>query len=65
MGKYRLGLFFKILFFLKKDKFSQEVEDGEFILEQIKKSNRFDYKGAFMINILNLETYQRVIHKEM
>ena len=44
MGKYRLDYFSKYYFY-EEDKFSQEVEDGEFILEQIKKSNRFDYKG--------------------
>ena len=44
MGKYRLDYFSKYYFY-EEDKFSQEVEDGEFILEQIKKSNRFDNKG--------------------
>ena len=63
MGKYRLDYFSKYYFY-EEDKFSQEVEEGDYILEQIKKSNRFDYKGHY-INILNLEIYQRVTHKEM
>ena len=44
MGKYRLDYFSKYYFY-EEDKFSQEVEEGDYILEQIKKSNRFDYKG--------------------
>ena len=44
MGKYKLDYFSKYYFY-EEDKFIQEVEDGEYILEQIKKSNRFDYKG--------------------
>lgn len=44
MGKYRLDYFSKYYFY-EEDKFSQEVEDGEYILEQLKNSNRFDYKG--------------------
>ena len=44
MGKYRLDYFSKYYFY-EEDKFSQEVEEGYYILEQIKKSNRFDYKG--------------------
>lgn len=44
MGKYRLDYFSKYYFY-EEDKFLQEVEDGEYILNQIKKSNRFDYKG--------------------
>ena len=81
MGKYRLDYFSKYYFY-EEDKFSQEVEEGDYILEQIKKSNRFDYKGSLgtlksviekldltirdiHLNILNLEIYQRVTHKEM
>ena len=63
MGKYRLDYFSKYYFY-EEDKFSQEVEDGEFILEQIRKVIDLTIKGIH-INILNLETYQRVIHKEM
>ena len=44
MGKYRLDYFSKYYFY-EEDNFSHEVEDGEYILEQIKKSSRFDYKG--------------------
>jgi len=41
MGKYKLDYFSKYYFY-EEDKFIKEVEDGEYILEQIKKSNRFD-----------------------
>ena len=44
MGKYRLDYFSKYYFY-EEDKFSQEVEEGDYLLDQIKKSNRFDYKG--------------------
>ena len=44
MGKYTLDYFSKYYFY-EEDEFFKNVEDGEYILEQIKKSNRFDYKG--------------------
>ena len=44
MGKYKLDYFSKYYFYEEED-FLKNVEDGEYILEQIKKSNRFDYKG--------------------
>lgn len=44
MGKYTLDYFSKYYFY-EEDEFLKEVEEGEYILEQIKKSNRFDYKG--------------------
>ena len=43
MGKYKLDYFSKYYFYEEED-FLKNVEDGEYILEQIKKSNRFDYK---------------------
>ncbi|HSQ90462.1 hypothetical protein [Romboutsia sp.] len=44
MGKYKLDYFAKYYFY-EEDKFKDAVEDGEYILNQIKESNRFDYKG--------------------
>lgn len=44
MGKYKLDYFSKYYFY-EEDDFVNQVEDGTYILEQIKKSNRFDYKG--------------------
>ena len=44
MGKYRLDYFSKYYFY-EEDKFSQEVEDGEFILEQIKKYSLDTYNA--------------------
>ena len=44
MGKYTLDYFSKYYFY-EEDEFLKEVEEGGYILEQIKKSNRFDYKG--------------------
>ncbi len=44
MGKYRLDYFSKYYFY-EEEEFLKEVEEGDYILEQIKKSNRFDYKG--------------------
>ncbi|MGL5314277.1 MAG: hypothetical protein ACRC92_13595 [Peptostreptococcaceae bacterium] len=44
MGKYKLDYFSKYYFY-EEDDFINEVEDGEYILEQVKQSNRFDYKG--------------------
>ena len=44
MGKYKLDYFSKYYFY-EEDEFKKEVEEGDYILEQIKKSNRFDYKG--------------------
>ncbi|WP_195938930.1 hypothetical protein [Romboutsia sp. 1001713B170131_170501_G6] len=43
MGKYKLDYFAKYYFFEKED-FLKE-EEGEYILNRIKESNRFDYKG--------------------
>jgi len=43
MGKYKLDYFSKYYFY-EEDDFVKE-EDGEYILEQLKKANRFDYKG--------------------
>ncbi len=37
LGKYH---------FYEEDDFKKEVENGEYILENLKKSNRFDYAGA-------------------
>lgn len=44
MGKYKLDYFSKYYFYEEED-FAKQVEEGEYILEQIKTSNRFDYKG--------------------
>lgn len=44
MGKYKLDYFSKYYFY-EEDNFAKQVEEGEYILEQIKASNRFDYKG--------------------
>lgn len=44
MGKYKLDYFSKYYFYEEED-FANKVEEGEYILEQIKNSNRFDYKG--------------------
>ena len=44
MGKHKLDYFSKYYFY-EEDDFVNQVEDGTYILEQIKKSNRFDYKG--------------------
>lgn len=44
MSKYKLDYFSKYYFY-EEDDFVKEVEEGKYILEQIKTSNRFDYKG--------------------
>ncbi|MBN9645586.1 hypothetical protein J0L31_01230 [Terrisporobacter glycolicus] len=44
MSKYKLDYFSKYYFY-EEDDFINEVEEGKYILEQIKTSNRFDYKG--------------------
>ena len=44
MSKYKLDYFSKYYFY-EEDDFVNEVEEGKYILEQIKTSNRFDYKG--------------------
>lgn len=44
MGKYKLDYFSKYYFYEEED-FLKDVEEGEYILEQVKQSNRFDYKG--------------------
>ncbi|WP_296648337.1 hypothetical protein [Romboutsia sp. 13368] len=44
MGKYRLDYFSKYYFY-EEDEFLNDIEEGDYILEQLKKSNRFDYKG--------------------
>lgn len=44
MSKYRLDYFSKYYFY-EEEEFVKEVEDGEYILNQMKESNRFDYKG--------------------
>lgn len=44
MSKYKLDYFSKYYFY-EEDDFVNQVEEGKFILEQIKTSNRFDYKG--------------------
>ncbi|MGL5346572.1 MAG: hypothetical protein ACRDA3_04425 [Peptostreptococcaceae bacterium] len=43
MGKYKLDYFSKYYFY-EEDDFLNE-EEGQYILDQIKQSNRFDYKG--------------------
>ena len=43
MGKYKLDYFAKYYFFEEED-FLKE-DEGEYILNRIKESNRFDYKG--------------------
>ena len=44
MGKYKLDYFSKYYFYEEND-FADKVEEGKYILEQIKAGNRFDYKG--------------------
>ncbi|WP_419727627.1 hypothetical protein [Terrisporobacter petrolearius] len=44
MSKYKLDYFSKYYFY-EEDDFVKEVEEGKYILEQLKTSNRFDYKG--------------------
>lgn len=44
MSKYKLDYFSKYYFY-EEDDFVNQVEEGKYILEQIKTSNRFDYKG--------------------
>lgn len=44
MSKYKLDYFSKYYFY-EEDDFVNEVEEGKYMLEQIKTSNRFDYKG--------------------
>lgn len=63
MGKYKLDYFSKYYFY-EEDDFENKVEEGKYILEQIKTSNRLTIK-VIHISILNLEIYLRVILKEM
>ena len=44
MSKYKLDYFSKYYFY-EEDDFIKREEEGEYILDQIRKSNRFDYKG--------------------
>ena len=44
MSKYKLDYFSKYYFY-EEDEFINNIEEGNYILEQIKQSNRFDYKG--------------------
>ena len=44
MSKYKLDYFSKYYFY-EEDDFIKSEEEGEYILDQIRKSNRFDYKG--------------------
>ena len=44
MSKYKLDYFSKYYFY-EDDDLVNQVEEGKYILEQIKISNRFDYKG--------------------
>ena len=44
MSKYKLDYFSKYYFY-EEDDFINREEEGKYILEQIRKSNRFDYKG--------------------
>ncbi|MEG2364817.1 MAG: hypothetical protein RR904_05785 [Bacilli bacterium] len=44
MGKYKIDYYSKYYFYEEED-FVSKVEEGNYILEEIKKSNRFDYKG--------------------
>lgn len=44
MNKYKLDYFSKYYFY-EEDKFQDKIDEGEFILKQIKENNRFDYKG--------------------
>ena len=44
MSKYKLDYFSKYYFY-EEDDFIKTQEEGQYILDQIRKSNRFDYKG--------------------
>ena len=44
MSKYEIDYFSKYYFY-DEDDFIKNIEDGEYIIEQIKRSNRFDYKN--------------------
>ena len=44
MSKYEIDYFSKYYFY-DEDDFVKNIEDGEYIIEQIKRSNRFDYKN--------------------
>ena len=44
MSKYTLDYFSKYYFY-EEDDFVNSEEEGKYILDQIRKSNRFDYKG--------------------
>ncbi|MGL6107366.1 hypothetical protein [Romboutsia sp.] len=44
MGNYTLDYFAKYYFFEERN-FIKEVKNGEYILKELKQSNRFDYKG--------------------
>lgn len=44
MGRYKLDYFSKYYFY-EEEEFTKIVENGKYILKQIKTSNRFDYKG--------------------
>ena len=44
MSKYEIDYFSKYYFY-DEDDFIKNIKDGEYIIEQIKRSNRFDYKN--------------------
>ena len=56
LSKYKVNYFSKYYFYEEED-FLENIEDGNYILNQIKENNRFDYKDIHL-NILNLEIYQ-------
>lgn len=44
LSEYKVDYFSKYYFYEEED-FLEKIEDGNYILNQIKESNRFDYKG--------------------
>ena len=44
MSKYEIDYFSKYYFY-DEDDFIKNIKDGDYIIEQIKRSNRFDYKN--------------------
>lgn len=44
MSEYKVDYFSKYYFYEEED-FLEKVEDGNYILNQVKENNRFDYKG--------------------